>query len=89
MLTEITLKRKYKSQAKVNEKIDEFLAERPIPLIPDPDSTKENPLPDIPECTPIEHITNQVFDVFILGECRMGKKKLRAASDPFDDNPYE
>ena len=89
MAIEVALKRKYKSQAKTIEKLNEFLAERPIPMIPDLNSTEENPLPDILEFTPIEHITNVVFDIFILGECKLGKEKLRKASDPFDNSPYE
>lgn len=61
-----------------------FLREHPIPLIEDPESTEENPLPRILQYTVKEWFTKVIFD-FGRREIKAGRDKmLQEASDPSD-----
>lgn len=52
-----------------------ILREHPVPFIPDPESTDETPLPDIPQYTDKEWITKLAGD-YLFREYREGKRKM-------------
>ena len=64
-----------------------FVRERPIPTMPDPESTEENPLPDIPAYTVKKWVEICIIK-WLHGECEMGRKKLEADSSPVANNLF-
>lgn len=61
-----------------------FLREHPMPMIPNPESTEETPLPDVPKYTNKEWFTKVIFD-YGKREIKAGRNKmLQEAGDPSD-----
>ncbi len=53
-----------------------FVRARKVPTIPDPASTPENPLPDIPKYGLLEHIKQETI-AWYERECEEGDRLLR------------
>ena len=61
--------------AKVADAKAGILREHPVPMMPDPESTEEIPLPDIPQYTDKNWITKLIRD-YLFREYKEGKRKL-------------
>lgn len=61
--------------AKAIKAIPWFLREHPMPMIPDSESTEENPLPSIPQYTVKEWFTKVLFD-YGRREIMAGRNKM-------------
>ncbi len=67
------------TDANYNESIPGFLNQHPIPMMPDPNSTMENPLPDIPQYGIAQWVKKQL-QTWYYQESRHGLEKIAGES---------
>ena len=71
------------TDANYNESIPGFLHQHPIPMRPNLDSTRKNPLPDIPQYTTAQWVKKQLEDWYYR-ESRHGLEKIASETVTLD-----